>query len=112
MGMNNGIEILNQTMIYETRSEGLSYIMSMLLVIGILLAIYYASYKRKILTTVYIILSCSLLFLMIYFGTDVSTGRYEYQAIISEDYSANNLFDQYDVIRQDGKIWVLQDKEK
>ena len=108
----DGIEILNQTMIYKTRSEGLSFIMAMLLVIGILLSIYYASDNRKILATVYIILSFSSLFLITYFGTDVSTGRYEYQAIISEDYSASNLYDQYDVIRQEGKIWVLQDKEK
>ena len=109
MGMNDGITILNQTIIWEPRSEVLSFIMVILLIFGIILLGY--SYNNIILRIIIAMGICLTFLLVFYFGLNVKTGRYEYQAIISDDYPAHSLYEKYDVIRQDGKIWILQDKE-
>ena len=36
----------------------------------------------------------------------------ELKAIISDDYSAAELYDKYDVVGHDGKIWILEEKER
>lgn len=110
MGMTDGITILNQTMVWEPRSEQLSFIMVILLIVGIIFWAY--SYNNIVLRIIIAIVICLTFCLVLYFGLNVKTGRYEYQAIISDDYSAQSLYEKYEVIRQDGKIWALQDKEK
>ena len=42
---------------------------------------------------------------------DTPTGRYEYKVILDETYPATQLYEKYEVIGQDGKIWIIQDKE-
>lgn len=42
---------------------------------------------------------------------DVPTGRYEYKIILDETYPAKQLYEEYEVIGQDGKIWIIQEKE-
>ena len=42
---------------------------------------------------------------------DTPTGRYEYKVILDETYSATQLYEEYEVVGQDGKIWIIQDKE-
>lgn len=41
----------------------------------------------------------------------VPSGRYQYEVIISEDYPAIDLYEDYKVVEQRGKIWVIEDKE-
>ena len=40
-----------------------------------------------------------------------NTGRYKYEVILDDDYPAAKLYDEYDVVEQRGKIWVIEDKE-
>ena len=42
---------------------------------------------------------------------DTPTGRYEYKVILDETYPATQLYENYEVVGQDGKIWIIQDKE-
>lgn len=110
MGMTDGITILNQTLIWEPRSEVLSFIMMILLIFGL---IFWANTFDNIILRITIALGLCLIFcLVLYFGLNVKTGGYEYQAIISDDYPTQSLYEKYEVIRQEGKIWVLRDKEK
>ena len=39
------------------------------------------------------------------------TGRYEYQVIIDENVSFTELYEKYEVIGQNGKIWTIKDKD-
>lgn len=39
------------------------------------------------------------------------TGRYEYKVTIGENISFTELYEKYEVIGQDGKIWTIRDKE-
>ena len=41
----------------------------------------------------------------------IPTGRYKYEVIIDESYPATELYKNYEVIEQRGKIWVIEDKE-
>ena len=41
----------------------------------------------------------------------VSSGRYQYEVIISKDYPAMDLYENYKVVEQRGKIWVIEDKK-
>lgn len=40
------------------------------------------------------------------------SGRYEYQATIDDTVTFTELYERYDVIGQDGKIWILEDKKE
>ena len=42
----------------------------------------------------------------------VPTGRCQYEATIDDTVSFTELNDQYEVIEQRGKIWILEDKEE
>ena len=42
---------------------------------------------------------------------DTPTGRYEYKVILDETYPATQLYEEYEVIGQEGKIWIIQEKE-
>ena len=43
--------------------------------------------------------------------TEKETGRYRYEATISEDVSMTEFYEQYEVIEQRGEIWVIEDRE-
>ena len=34
----------------------------------------------------------------------------EFKAVVSDDYSATELYEKYDVIGHDGKIWILNER--
>ena len=37
------------------------------------------------------------------------TGRYKYEVILDDNYSATELYENYKVIEQRGRIWVIED---
>ena len=39
------------------------------------------------------------------------SSRYKYEAVIDDDVSINEVYKHYNVIEQDGKKWILEDKE-
>ena len=59
-----------------------------------------------------------VMFILIAFGlvisyktTKIPSDRYQYEAIIDDDVSIQEVYKHYKVIKQDGKKWILEDKE-
>lgn len=45
------------------------------------------------------------------FPVEVESGRYQYKATIEKSVSFNEVYEKYNVIEQDGNLWILEDKE-
>ena len=43
---------------------------------------------------------------------EIPTGRYRYECLIDDSVDFIDIYENYEVIEQNGKIWVLEDKEK
>ena len=39
------------------------------------------------------------------------TGRYEYKVLIEDGVEMKEFYEKYNVIEQDGEIWIIEDKE-
>lgn len=48
---------------------------------------------------------------LILMDIDKPTGRYEYKATISNEASFSEVISRFDIIEQDGELYILQDKE-
>lgn len=73
-------------------------------------------YKRKIITRFFIsamvcCFICAIVFGAVGFKKPLETGRYQYEAIISEDVSLTDFYEKYEVVEQRGGIYVFEDKE-
>lgn len=64
-----------------------------------------------ILASFFITIFTLILTMGIWAPKDVPTGRYEYKVILDETYPATQLYEEYEVVGQDGKIWIIQEKE-
>lgn len=64
-----------------------------------------------VLASFFITIFALILTMGIWAPKDVPTGRYEYKVILDETYPATQLYEKYEVVGQDGKIWIIQDKE-
>ncbi len=42
---------------------------------------------------------------------ETDTGRYEYKVLIEDGVEMKEFYEHYNVIEQDGEIWVIEDKE-
>lgn len=106
------MEILNSYPILKNRND-FSLITSCVLfcVFLVLMIISLAVYEFK-LFVVFSTLTIVSCISMLYCGAEVPSGRLEYQVIISDDYPAKNLYEKYEVVKTEGKIWYIQDKEK
>jgi len=49
--------------------------------------------------------------LMVIINPKEPTGKYEYQVTIDENVSFTELYEKYEVVDQNGKIWVIRDKD-
>ena len=107
----DGIEILNKTMLYEPRNEPAAFIFIITSLILMALAISYYLDRKKVIGTIWLVISICDFLLFCYYLHYVPN-VYEYQVIVSEDYPAAKLLERYNIIGQDGKILILQDKEK
>lgn len=107
----DGIEILNKTMLYEPRNGQVAFLF---IIVSLILIVFAASYyldRKKVIGTLLLVIGICGFILFCYYLHYVPN-VYEYQVIISEDYPVTKLLEQYDIIRQEGKILILQDKEK
>ena len=57
------------------------------------------------------ILSVCCFLYIIYANDKFETGRTRYEVILDEDYPVSKLYEDYIVKEQQGKIWILEDKE-
>lgn len=106
--------ILNQTEILECSypylTVGLFIVSVLALIIGFLVALI----KYRPLVTV-ILFSVSLLCCVssgILAKMTHPTGRYRYECLINEDTSIVEIYNRYNIVKQRGDIWVLEDKEE
>ena len=111
-----GIEILNKTKVMMP-NDNLVIIGLMLLGIAFILGGVAAKVENKVLTYISLggfglcILS-ALIITIVYKEVEIPSGRYQYEAVIDDDVSINEVYKHYNVIEQKGKIWILEDKEK
>lgn len=113
--MIEGIEILNKTKIYEMSNvaEMIAFFSIIILGISLILMIISLANNKDDLAIIFgFIILCSLIISLVAFllpGKD--SGRYTYKCTISEDVNFNDIYENYNVIGQEGKIWTLEDKE-
>ena len=113
--MLEGITILNQTEIMTISNAGLIWTI-ILCVVGFVGAILFASLSDEYTECVIGVIVCIVLF---FIGIGIaatddskSTGRYEYEVLIDESVSFEDVYKNYDVVEQKGKMWILEDKKK
>ena len=109
------MEILNSYPIFEARNFTLCTIFLILAIVGPLITCCISEDRcHSVIGKVILITLVFIVFLLptIYYAQNEPTGITEYQVILSDDYSANELYKKYDVIKTEGKIWYIQDKEK
>jgi hypothetical protein len=110
-----GIEILNKelVMIQNDRLVGIAFL---LLGIAFIWGCVATKVKNEIFTSISIWIFGLCLFgalcvTIAYIEFKIPSDRYQYETIIQDDVSINEVYEHYKVIKQEGKIWVLEDKE-
>lgn len=105
-----GIEILNKTEV--TSKPTWAWILLIVCVIFGFVAYQFINeilgptLDNICLITLIVCIVCGI-FALVY---DEPTGRYEYEVIIDENVSIQEVYEKYNVIEQDGKKWILEDK--
>ena len=112
-----GIDILNKTMVTDICNWAFIIITVSLvvLIISALTFIAFAAMEYFNIANVclgFLILSLVVMFSFVIINPQTETGRYRYEVTIDDDVSFLDLQEKYDVIEQNGRIWVLEDKEE
>ena len=111
-----GIEILNKTPVLVQPDWWIGgLILSIAFFIAFMvLTFIFIEAEYDGLVAIFSILSC-ITFISIFVCCDIEVkstdGRYRYEAIIDENVSLQDIYARYNVIEQDGKKWILEDKE-
>ena len=108
------MEILNSYPVLEARNLTLCIIFLIMAIFAPLITSYISEDCRSVIGRVILITLVFIVFLVptIYCAKNEPTGITEYQVILSDDYPAKDLYERYEVIKTEGKIWYIQDKEK
>ena len=114
-----GIDILNTEEILKTPEwiENVLGISIIALCVCLFLAIFSSiNDKDRILIFSGIMIVISgifiIVFAILYSTNEKPTGRYRYEATIDESVSITEVYKNYNVVKQRGDIWVLEDKEE
>lgn len=114
--MIEGIEVLNKTEIMTISDAGL--IWTLILIIGgligivLFLCLTYIN-ENFVIGTIFSILALFSGFVVLAAASESKpTGRYQYEVTIDESVLFDDVFENYDIIEQKGKLWILEDKEK
>ena len=109
----SGVEILSQTAITNSvLPPWYVWIVIILVVVAGTFLVLTSAYNNTIYGAICAIACIGLNFLIIFaknFEQDIPTGRYQYRAKIS-NVNLNELVTFYDIIGQDGEVWILEDK--
>lgn len=110
-----GIEILNKepVMIQDDRLMivGLMCIGITLILAGIMSKIENELLQNILFHIVVVCIFVGFILVTSYKDIKISSDRYQYEAIIDENVSIQEVYEKYNVIEQDGKKWILEDKE-
>lgn len=110
-----GIEILNKepVMVSNDRLVGVVF-----LLLGI--AFIWGCVATKVKNEIFAYISIGIFGLCLFGALCVTiaykefkipSDRYQYEAVIQNDVSIHEVYKKYNVIEQDGKKWILEDKE-
>ena len=105
----DGVTILNQTMVYEWPTWAFIVIIVMAIIFGIGISVIIE--KDSIFGGLVTLISFLVAIVLALIDPKVETGLYKYEAIIDDDVSFTELYEQYDLIARRGEIYILQDKE-
>jgi hypothetical protein len=109
----SGVEILSQTAITNSvLPPWYVWLVIISLAVAIVFFVLTSVYNDAICAAVCAIACIVLTLLIIFvrdFEQDIPTGRYQYRAKIS-NVNLNELVTFYDIIGQDGEVWILEDK--
>lgn len=110
------MEILSQTEIIEQVGgwpQAVVILLFILVFVG--LGIFFGTVCKLdtmgILASFFITIFALLFTMGLWAPKDTPTGRYEYKVILDETYPATQLYEEYEIVGQDGKIWIIQEKE-
>ena len=113
-----GIEILSQTAIMENPPWfGVLIVVSIvsMFVCFVITFVTIVTDSSETVPLIFGILGCLFFVEILILGAnnffEKPTGRYEYKALISEHVSYTEFCEKYEVVDQDGKIWIIRDKE-
>ena len=114
--MIKGIEILNKTEIMTISDAGLVWslilIICGLIGISLFLCLTYNN-ENFIIGVIFSVLVFFSGFVVLAAESESKqTGRYQYEATIDESVLFDDVLENYDIIEQKGKLWILEDKEK
>jgi hypothetical protein len=110
-----GIEILNKEPVM-IQNDGLVGICFLLLGIAFIWGCVATKVKNEIFAYISIGIFGLCLFgalctTIAYKEVKIPSDRYKYEATIDDNVSINEVYKHYNVIEQDGKKWILEDKE-
>lgn len=97
------MEILNKVEIMEISCNWWIVVVAMLIGIGL------AIWLREC-SLVFLVTTVGLL-IMLGTSTEIPTGHYQYEAIITDDSGYKKMVENYDIVEVKGQIYVIEDKE-
>ncbi len=103
--------ILNQEMIMMTPSW-ITSLLVIFIISTVTLFFIAMDVPDNFILTILLIISLFLsgVLLITVITYEVPTGKTRYEVILDKNYPAEELYSNYEVIEQRGKIWVLEDK--
>ena len=100
--------VLSETTRYALTSTG-AMVLPLGIVLGLIIAAIGARCDSMCLTIVgAVTVLAAIIFVFVY----LKKPYLEFKAVISDNYSATELYEKYDVVGHDGKIWILEEKER
>lgn len=113
--MIEGVQILSQSAV-TGRPEGYMNATAILVIVMVfsLLLFFKIDARYNLAGTIcalIVICSLSALVVLSVWDPQIETGRYRYEVIIDDSVSFSDIHEKYEVIKQRGDIWVLEDKE-
>ena len=107
------MEILNATEILKTRNDELVivFIIMLMVLFGIIITLISCIKVSNGMFIAWFICVIVCVAAAIWFADEVPTGIYQYEVLLTDNYSATQLLQDYEVVGQRGSIWIIQDKE-
>lgn len=110
--MIEGIEILKKTRLYDFSTASWASLI-IFVILGVMFLILFSTLYNSKYELLFLVLGVSLLvcaFIIPLLLIKPISDKYEYKVIIEDSVSVNNLYDKYEIIEKDGKIYTIQDK--
>lgn len=113
--MIEGMTILTQTEIYKKPDwiVNVVIVLAVISILSLIMSISCSSFKLEVSLGVisFICFIALIIFMVIGEKNKFPTGRYEYQVTFDENVSIQEVYDKYEVLNVDEKLWTIKDKE-